>query len=211
MRLRHLSATAAALIMGLAAASCFRSTPDTVPTPPPNLPSAPNNSMGGPATGGVPRPGGMMSGPGGNMPRPGGSMGGVPGPNTNVTGPPAGAKVVGGGSFNKLFPNDQDGFNRVFTQEKKGFAEALLRKGGKKIALLSISDIAANPSAISKYQTSSQMIAGFPAAPVGSQGTAILVGNRYQVQARSVDASFTAADREAWLGKFNLSGLNSLK
>ena len=129
----------------------------------------------------------------------------------NISGPAAGTKAVAGGSFNKLFPKDQDGYNRVFTQEKKGFAEALLRKGGKKLAIISISDVAANPAAISKYQQAGQQIAGYPAAPVGSQGTAILVGNRYQVQVRSMDASFTAAEREAWLGKFNLSGLNSLK
>ena len=212
MGFRNIRVAAVALMAGLALASC-RQTPDTVPTPPPNLPAAPNNSMGGvPRPGmnnGVPGPGGM---PSGGVPRPGG-MGGVPapGPNTNVSGPPAGAKVVGGGSFNKMFPNDQDGYNRVFTQEKKGFAEALLRKGGKKVAIISISDIAANPAALSKYQSSGQQIAGYPAAPVGSQGSAILVGNRYQVQVRTMDPSFTADDRAAWLSKFNLSGLAALK
>ena len=233
MRIRNIRVVAVALLAGLSLTACFRSTPPTVPTPPPNLPSAPNNQMGG-APAGVPRPG-MPAGPGampmpggpgampggpagmpaapGGVPRPGGNMGGVLGPglNTNVTGPPSGAKVVGGGSFNKMFPNDQGGYNRVFTQEKKGFAEAILTKGGKKVAVLSISDIAANPAAISKYQSSGKQIAGHPAAPVGSNGSAILIANRYQVQVRTFDPSFTAEDREAWLGKFNLRGLAALK
>ena len=47
-----------------------------------------------------------------------------------------------GSEFNKFFPKDGDGFDRVFVQEKKGFAEAKLNKGGKNVAMLSISDTA---------------------------------------------------------------------
>lgn len=119
-----------------------------------------------------------------------------------------------GSSFNKFFPATQAGYERVYTQEKKGFAEAKLKKGGKDVAVLSISDTqgvtgGANPAA--KFQNSKQTIAGFPAIIQGKNNTAILVGDRYQVKISSRDPSFTAGDREAWLQKFNLKGLTRLQ
>src|SRR5882757_7528771 len=46
-----------------------------------------------------------------------------------------------GGSFNRAFPADGvGGYQRVFTQEKDGFAEAKLQKEGKDVAVLAISD-----------------------------------------------------------------------
>ncbi|BAY44992.1 hypothetical protein SAMD00079811_25940 [Scytonema sp. HK-05] len=118
-----------------------------------------------------------------------------------------------GGEFNKFFPSPQAGYQRVFTQEKKGFAEAKLKKDGKDLAVISISDTqavkgSANPAA--KFVNSSKTIGGYPAVSQGTTGTAILVGNRYQVKVQSRDASFTEAEREAWLQKFNLNGLTRL-
>ncbi len=118
-----------------------------------------------------------------------------------------------GSSFNRFFPPTQAGFQRVYTQEKKGFAEAKLKKGGKDVAVLSISDTqgttgGANPTA--KFQNSSQKIGGYPAVTQGKNSTALLVGDRYQVKISSRDASFTQSDREAWLTKFNLRGLEKL-
>lgn len=123
---------------------------------------------------------------------------------------PAG-KPVAGSAFNKLFPaSGTDGYELVYTQEKEGFAQAEISKDGKKAAILSISDTATNPDALAKFKQSSRSIGGYPAADVGSNGTAILVGNRFQVQVRSNDASFSAADREAWLTKFKLDELARL-
>jgi len=119
-----------------------------------------------------------------------------------------------GSSFNRYFPATQAGYERIYTQEKKGFAEAKLKNGGKDVAVLSISDTqgvtgGANPAA--KFQNSKQTIAGFPAVTQGKNSTAILVGDRYQVKISSRDPSFTASDREAWLQKFNLKGLTRLQ
>lgn len=119
-------------------------------------------------------------------------------------------KTVSGGSFNKYFPASDDGYSRVFSQEKAGFAEAKLNKGGKNVAVLSVNDLVANPSALSKYQSSGKTIAGYPAAVQGNS-TSVLVGGRYQVKVQSRDTSFTADDREDWLEKFNLSGIASIK
>lgn len=118
-----------------------------------------------------------------------------------------------GGEFNKFFPSPQAGYQRVFTQEKKGFAEAKLKKDGKDVAVISVNDTqaikgSANPAA--KFVNSSKTIAGYPAVTQGTSGTAILVGNRYQVKVQSRDPSFTEADREALLQKFNLNGLTRL-
>jgi hypothetical protein len=116
-----------------------------------------------------------------------------------------------GAKFNKFFPKSADGFQVVPAQEKKGFAEYKLNKGGKNVAVLSISDTASTPDARTKFASSSQRISGYPVVAQGANGTAALVGNRYQVKVQSRDASFTKSDREAWLAKFNLGGLAALK
>ena len=118
-----------------------------------------------------------------------------------------------GSNFNRFFPATQAGFERVYTQEKKGFAEAKLKKGGKDVAVLSISDTqgttgGANPSA--KFQNSTLKIGGYPAVTQGKNSTALLVGDRYQVKISSRDATFTESDRQAWLKKFNLRGIEKL-
>ena len=115
-----------------------------------------------------------------------------------------------GSAFNRYFPDSADGYQRVYSQEKKGFAQAKLNKDGKEIAILSISDSANNPSAVDKYQNSSSKINGYPAVSQGSSGTAVLVNNRYQVKIRSKDSSFGESDREAWLQRFDLRGLSKL-
>ena len=120
-------------------------------------------------------------------------------------------KPVAGDKLNKYFPSSDDGFDRVFAQEKSGFAEAKLNKGGKNVAMLSINDIAGNPSAGAKFQQSTKQIGGYPAVTQGANGTAVLVANRYQVKVQSRDPSFSASDREDWLTKFNLSGLANVK
>ena len=125
---------------------------------------------------------------------------------------PAVAKnATQGASFNKFFPKSADGYQVVPAQEKKGFAEYKLNKGGKTVAMLSINDTTSNPTANKKYQTSTQKIAGYPAAEAPGNGTGILVNNRYQVKVQSRDTSFTKDDRIAWLQKFNLGGLAQLK
>jgi hypothetical protein len=113
-----------------------------------------------------------------------------------------------GSEFNKFFPAASDGYERVFTQEKKGFAQAKLKKDGKEVAKISVNDTTSNPSAAAKFANSPKKISGYPAVESGKQ-TAVLVNDRYQVKIISSDAdAFTAADREAWLKKFDLSGLS---
>ncbi|GAB4523238.1 MAG: hypothetical protein Tsb0014_00630 [Pleurocapsa sp.] len=115
-----------------------------------------------------------------------------------------------GSSFNRYFPQGGGGYQRVYTQEKKGFAQAKLKKDGKEVATLAISDTLNNPSAVSKFKASTQKINGYPAINQGSTGTAVLVADRYQVKIRSSDASFTENDRIDWLSKFDLKGLSQL-
>lgn len=116
-----------------------------------------------------------------------------------------------GAQFNKFFPTGGSGYERVYTQEKKGFAEAKLKKAGKDVAMLSISDTTSNPTARDKFQSSTKTIAGYPAVEQGSTATAVLVNNRYQLKVQSRDPSFTAKEREAWIQKFDLSGLAVLQ
>ena len=115
-----------------------------------------------------------------------------------------------GSQFNKFFPKSGNGYDRVFTQEKKGFSEAKLKKGGKDMAMLSISDTISNPAAAKKFDTSKTKIAGFPAMDVGTTQTALLVSDRYQVKVQSRDPAFTVADRKVWIQKFDLNGLSRL-
>lgn len=116
-----------------------------------------------------------------------------------------------GAKLNRFFPAPSDGYERVFTQEKKGFAQAKLKKGGKELAVLSINDISSIPATADKYKQSSKRIGGYPSVEQGTKATGILVSDRYQVKAQSRDPSFTASDREAWLQKFDLAGISRLK
>jgi len=116
-----------------------------------------------------------------------------------------------GAKFNQFFPTGGDGYKRVFTQEKKGFSEAVLKKDGKVIAQLAISDTTSTPSAAAKFDQSTEKIAGYPSVQVGKKQTAILVNQKYQVKVISKDPLFQASDRSDWIQKFNLDGLASLK
>jgi hypothetical protein len=120
-------------------------------------------------------------------------------------------KPLPGGEFNKFIPKDSGDFKIVFTQEKPGLAQAKLKKTGKDLATLTISDIAANPKAANKFKNSSKTIEGYPAVGSGAKGTAILVENRFQVQVRSQGDDFTEKDREEWIKKFDIKGLAKLK
>ena len=132
---------------------------------------------------------------------------------TSRNAPTAIAKNAEAGSdFNKFFPQGDAGFARVFSQEKKGFAEAKLNKGGKNVAVISISDTVSVPTTAKKYEKSTSKIGGYPLLdePI-PKSTGVLVNNRYQVKVTSRDPSFTGVDRAAWLKKFNLDGLSKLK
>ncbi len=115
-----------------------------------------------------------------------------------------------GGEFNKFFPQVAAPLDLVYTQEKEGFAQAELSDDGEEVATLSVSDTATNPSARDKFADSDMKIAGYPAAAVGSQGTALLVAGRFQVQVRSRVDSFTEDDRSEWLSRFDLDGIAAL-
>ncbi len=131
---------------------------------------------------------------------------------TQRNAPPAVAKTATqGSSFNKFFPAAGNGFERVYTQEKKGFAEAKLKQNGKDLAMLSISDTSSVPDAAKKYEQSASKIGGYPALEIGNTQTGVLVADRYQVKVLSRNPAFTKTDRQAWLAKFDLNGLSRLK
>lgn len=130
---------------------------------------------------------------------------------TQRNAPPAVAEdATQGSSFNKFFPKSVSGYEVAAAQEKKGFAEYKVNRGGKNVAMLSISDTTGVTGAANKFQSSSTEIAGYPSVEQGQNITAVLVNNRYQVKVQSRDPSFTQADRAAWIEKFNLSGLANL-
>ena len=127
------------------------------------------------------------------------------------TGTSAMVEPRAGGDFNKFFPKDEGDYNVLYTQEKEGFAQAKLNLKGVEVATLAVSDTVISVDALDKFKGSSEEISGYPAAAVGALGTAVLVGDRFQVQVRSKDAAFTADDRKAWIEKFDLAGLAALK
>jgi hypothetical protein len=115
-----------------------------------------------------------------------------------------------GSAFNRFFPKVEAPFDLVYKQEKTGFVEASLKRDGKEVAVLTISDTANNPEAAEKYKGSLEQLDEYPLAAVGSQGTGLLVSDRYQVQVRSMDESFTEEDRREWLKRFDLVELSRL-
>lgn len=119
-------------------------------------------------------------------------------------------EILAGGEFNKFFPPEGEGYTRIYTQEKQGFAEAKLQRDGQELAMLAVTDTANNPSAADRYRNSNQTIAGYPAADIGSTATGVLVGDRLQVKVLSRSDDFGPEDRAAWIEKFDLAGLESL-
>lgn len=117
-------------------------------------------------------------------------------------------EIHAGGDFNKFFPGDVNGYKRVYTSEKKGYAEAVLKKDGKVVATLAISDTMGDTSVASKFKGSDK-IDGYPSAKQGKTKTSILVADRYQVTITS--KTLSESDRKEILTKFNLNGLKNLK
>ena len=124
--------------------------------------------------------------------------------------PPAKSEPVEGSALNKFFPGEEvDGYERIFTKEKDGFAEATLKKDGEEVATLTISDTNNNPQARSKFESPDDKVDGHPAVQFGKNGSSVLVADRFQgtVTSQTLDH----ADRLTWLGKFDLAGLSSLE
>lgn len=120
-------------------------------------------------------------------------------------------EAVRGGQLNRFFPQGEGDYQVVYAQEKRGFAEAKLKRNGEDLAVMSISDITNNPTAATKFQTSSEQVKGYPAAQQGSTGTAVLVGDRFQVKVLSRNPEFNAENRRSWLEKFDLNSLAQLQ
>jgi hypothetical protein len=125
--------------------------------------------------------------------------------------PAVSKEAVPGSAFNKLFPKPEGEYDIVYAQEKTGFAQAKLVKKGQDVATLSVFDTVSEPATADKYKEVQEKFQDFPIRDVGENGTAILVGGRYQVQIRSQDANFSKFDREDWLKKFDLANLAKLQ
>ena len=130
---------------------------------------------------------------------PGGSVGDLPK-----------SEVVNGTTFNRLFPKAQAGETIVFTQEKRGFSEARLKSGAETRALLAISDTSSAPEARNKFVSPAQRLQGWPLVEQGSQASALLVADRFQVKVIGQGSGLDQEQRQELLGAFDLAGLAAL-
>jgi hypothetical protein len=119
-------------------------------------------------------------------------------------------EAVRGGELNRYFPQNEKGYEVIYTQEKRGFAQAKLKQDGEEMALMSISDVANNPTATKKFQDSQETLKNYPLVNQGSKATAVLVNNRYQVKIVSRSETFDSNRRQEWLEKFDLKTLAEL-
>ncbi|MDR9403228.1 MAG: hypothetical protein RI580_07300, partial [Halothece sp. Uz-M2-17] len=81
---------------------------------------------------------------------------------------------------------------------------------GEELALMSISDLANNPTAAKKFEDSQDSVQNYPLVTQGSKASAVLVNNRYQVKIVSSNETFDEKSRQEWLGKFDLETLAQL-
>ncbi len=125
--------------------------------------------------------------------------------------PAVSKEALPGKDFNKFFPRAESPWDLTYKQEKQGTAIASLKKDGKEVATLTVFDTVSEPDVAKEYKESTQALAGCPLMAKGKQGTAVLVANRFQVQVRSTDNSFTEDDRKEWIKKFDLDGIANLK
>lgn len=119
-------------------------------------------------------------------------------------------EVVNGTAFNRLFPAPGPGEQLVFTQEKRGFSEARLKQGEEIKALLAISDTITAPTSREKFTTSSERIAGWPLVEQGTQASALLVAERFQVKVIGQGAGLDPTQRHELIGAFQLKELAAL-
>ncbi|MEZ4257767.1 MAG: hypothetical protein R3B36_01785 [Polyangiaceae bacterium] len=125
-------------------------------------------------------------------------------PIVTASAPPAESK-----SFNPLFPPDgADGYARVFVSEVDGTAQAKLRKDGKDVATLTITDTRTNAEAKKKFEGATEKVAGHPVMAVGKNQTTALVADRFQVKVSSPTLDHDA--RKAIIEKFDFGGLAKL-
>jgi hypothetical protein len=126
------------------------------------------------------------------------------------TKPAVAKEALPGSAFNKFFPKAEAPWDLTYKQEKQGTAIASLKKDGKEVAMLTVFDTVSEPDLAKEYKEATQALAGFPLVAKGAKGTAVLVANRFQVQVRSSDNSFTEDDRKEWIKKFDLDGIANL-
>jgi hypothetical protein len=128
-------------------------------------------------------------------------------------GPAVAKEAVPGSKLNKFFPKTEGEWDLVYTQEKHGMAQAELKKGGKAVAQLAIFDTVTDPKVAEEYKDAKEKLNDkHPMIAKGKLGTAVLVGDRFQVQIRTLPGSdFEEADRKEWLSKFDLVGLSTLQ
>lgn len=110
-------------------------------------------------------------------------------------------KKFASGSINKAFPDEADGFKRVFKADKEGYAEAEYTKAKEKLTLT----ITHSPDKKGEYASVSDKVSGHPYKPFGKNKSNILVKDCYLVAASSMEID--EAKRKTWLGKFNFSAL----
>jgi hypothetical protein len=128
------------------------------------------------------------------------------------TGPAVAKEAVAGSKLNKFFPKAEGDWDVVFQQEKQGTAIAKLTKGGKDMATLAVVDTVSDPSVADEYKGVADKLDAYPTLAKGNLGTAVLVGDRYQVTVRTApSASFSEDDRKEWIKKFDLAGLATLQ
>jgi len=94
------------------------------------------------------------------------------------------------------------------TSSRAEFAEAKLKREGKDVATLTITDLAGNPGARAKLGAASERLNGFPVAENGSDESAILVKDRFTVRVAS--GALRHDERKVWLSKLDLYGLSTL-
>lgn len=108
-----------------------------------------------------------------------------------------------------IFPKAEAGYTIVADKDYSAYASAKLMKDNKEVAILSIGDASKNPKETQGFQSKS-IIAGYP-AQISKKQTKLLVANRYLVRVGSTADDFTDKDRAAWIQKFNLDTLATLK
>lgn len=119
-------------------------------------------------------------------------------------------EVVNGSAFNRLFPVPEAGQQLVFTQEKRGFSEARLKQSDAVIALLAVSDTITAPEAQAKFLAAEERLQGWPLVEQGSQASALLVADRFQVKVIGQGNGLDPGQRHELLESFDLPALAAL-
>ena len=118
-----------------------------------------------------------------------------------------------GEALKPFFPQSVTPYEQVYSEVSPFLVVAKLMQNGQEVAVLSINERSLSTASVPQASRpkGTFTLAGYPAVQPDAATTTVWVGDRFQVKIQSRSDTFTAQERQVWLQKFDLAGLERLE